>query len=172
MISKAGAVSRLDLIGYHRGSPLMPQWGNDHIQSHTNGGCCQARRCPASWSVLPTDTLTDSEESRRRHCGPRYPSHGIPTTYGAPSRRGWAGCLAHVFPFIGRNTPVRLHAQRKRDTQIQFERVALRFPLMRKFDDRMQLVPHHGLPAPAGSRILRPPAPDLPFNGALLASTG
>lgn len=82
------------------------------------------------------------------------------------------GCLAHVFPLIGRNTPVRLCAQRKRQTQIQFERVALRFPLMRKFDDHMQLGLDHRLSAPAGSCTLHPPALDLPLNGAFLTVDG
>lgn len=79
---------------------------------------------------------------------------------------GWAGCLAHVFPLIGCNTPVWLLAQRKRETQIQFECVALRFPLMRKFDDHIQLGLHHRLSAPAGSRTLCPSALDLLLNGA------
>lgn len=47
------------------------------------------------------------------------------------------GCLAHVFPLIKHNT----HAWRKQDTQIQFS-AGLGFPLMRKFDDQLQL----GLP--------------------------
>lgn len=44
------------------------------------------------------------------------------------------GCVAHMFPLIKHNT----HAWRKQEPQIQF-RMGLRFPLMRKFDDQLQL---------------------------------
>lgn len=44
------------------------------------------------------------------------------------------GCLAHMFPLIRHNTL----AWRKQETRIQFS-TGLRFPLMRKSDDQLQL---------------------------------